>query len=105
MCGKRDSVSQKLLYKQLSEGVANMVDMEIFFAAIKASWIKIILLTPLANWSILGNNHLHKIAQSDIITNMNFEKQEMLSMLRIIPTFYQKIVTSYAKCNKTKLVM
>ena len=60
------------MYIQISEGGTNMVDVEIFFAAIKASWINRILLNPLANWSMLGNNHLHKTAQPDIITNTNF---------------------------------
>ena len=57
------------------------------------------------NWSILGNNHLHKIAQPNIIINVNFDKQEMLPMLQIMPKFHQETVSSYAKCNKTKLVM
>ena len=36
---------------------------------------------------------------------MNFDKYKMLPMLQIIPKFDQYIVSSYAKCNTTKLVM
>ena len=58
-----------------------MVNVEISFASLKATWVSRILSNPNSNWSLIGNIYLHKIAPADITTKMSFDKSEMLPTL------------------------
>ena len=81
-----------------------MLNIESFFIALKASWLKKINDNPDSNWGALGRFSLEKITPTlDIISKMNFGKAEMLPDLKKLTKFYQDVVISYAKCNKKKL--
>ena len=52
--GKRDRVKRNILRLPLDSGGANMVDVESFFASLKAAWVPKILNSK-STWSCLGN--------------------------------------------------
>ena len=99
--GKKDFIVRKLMYKPINEGGANMLNIECFFSALKASWLKKINDSPDSNWSHLGRFNFERITPTlNIISKMNFDKAEMLPDLKKLTKFYQDVVISYAKCNK-----
>ena len=89
------------MYKPTNKGGANMLNIESFFIALKASWLKKINDSPDSNWSALGRFNLEKITPTlNILSKMNFAKAEMVPGLKKLTKFYQDLVISYAKCNK-----
>ena len=59
--GKKYFIVRKLMYKPINEGGANMLNIESFFSALKASWLKKINDSPNSNWCALGRFNLEKI--------------------------------------------
>ena len=93
------------MYKPINEGGANMLNIESFFIALKASWLKKINDSPDSNWSDLGRFNLEKITPTlNIISKINFDKAEMLPDIKKLTKFYQVVVISYAERYKKNVL-
>ena len=98
--GKRDRMKRNILRLPLDSGGANMVDVESFFASLKAAWVPKILNSK-STWSCLGNKYLSELGTKIQISNFCFDKKYSVKELANLPDFYKEIVFAYGKSNIT----
>ena len=96
---KRDRIKRNTLICDLTEGGINMIDVDCFFDAIKAAWVKRITDAYKDKWSYLPKQFMKKLGPHYMALKMNFDNIQYLPQIKSIPEFYQQVVLGY---NRTK---
>ena len=98
--GKRDRIRRRSIICSQNNGGLNMIDIESYFLALKASWIGKIKDNQ-KPCSFLGNHFMKKIAPLNLLCQMSFEDLKEMPCLTQIPLFYQQVLLGHCK-SKTQ---
>ena len=96
---KRDRIKRTSLICDQNEGGIRMLDIDSFFDALKAAWVKRIINSDGESWSILPKDYYGKLGPRCMPFKVNFTKTKAFPFIDMIPTFYQQVLIGY---NKTK---
>ena len=95
--GKIDKIRRRSLICSMENGGLNMIDLNSFFLALKATWLH--RLSCNRTWTYLAKFYLNKIAPSNILLKMNFEQFTEMPSIKMLPSFYQEVLLAYCKYN------
>ena len=100
--GKRDRIKRSVLSNSVINGGMNMVDIDSFLCALKASWITK-LVNIKGNWKEVLYHHLHRLHMPiNYITKMNFQNIENYPVLEKLPKFYQDVFIAFNQVKHVK---
>ena len=102
--GKKDRIKRKVLRLSVQQGGLNMLDVQLHFDALKATWVNRILLAKDSDkWSVIPKQKMSKLCfkQEKVILYTTFKSQKQFPQIVCLPKFYQEVICSY---NKSKSV-
>ncbi len=97
--GERDRIKRRILINKYCYGGLQMIDIETFFMALKASWLEKILNSK-EIWSYIPKTLLTNLLTNELI-NMSFSSINDMPILEKLPIFYQQVVIGYCTARKT----
>ena len=92
-----ERIKRKILTGPYSDGGIKMIDLESFFAALKAKWVGRIV-NDSSNWSIVCRHLIEQFAGDQLLIKINSPDVEYLKTL---PPFYEQILHNYIKITST----
>ena len=95
-----EKVKRRSIIGKSDQGGLNMIDVEGHFKAIKASWVKRLLLADKsASWFYLPAMYLNKLHIRDTIHDINSKNITENEHFKILPNFYKEVIESFIACN------
>ena len=94
-----DKVSRNKVMQDVVNGSLNMMNMQLFFNALKASWINRIQTADpnTCNWVQLPKIYLHKLDEQGLNFRFNFDESVIFDEVKDIPSFYKQAFKYYNK--------
>ncbi len=104
--GQTDRIKRKILYNSVSDGGVGMINMEVFFKALKATWINRIISNKNENWAFFGNHLLSKyVGQPELIEKMSFDRTTCYPAFDKLSPFYQEAILAYNSAKTNKILL
>ena len=96
-----DKVSRNKVMQDVVNGGLNMMDMQLFFNALKASWINRIQTADpnTCNWVQLPKIYLYKLDEQGLNFRFNFDESVIFDEVKDIPGFYKQPFKYYNKAS------
>ena len=94
-----DKVSRNKVMQDVVNGGLNMINMQLFFNALKASWISRIQAADpnTCNWVQLPKIYLYKLDEQGLKFRFNFDESVIFADVENIPCFYKQAFKHYNK--------
>lgn len=100
--GERDKVKRKTISNSRINGGLGMIDVDVFFTSLKASWVGRIQCSD-GKWSDVFKMYLTRIKiPHDYVWKMSFRNIQHFPLLNAIPRFYQDIILAFNKAKHVK---
>ena len=96
--GKTEKIKRNVLTSDYCKGGLKMIDIESQFSALKALWMSRIQKDSNLIWAFLPKHYIMKCT-SNMVLNMNFTDKKQFPRLKMIPDFYQEVISAYCKSN------
>ncbi len=78
-----------------------MLDIQSYFQALKASWVKRYLLSVEDEWSLFMRFYINYFGSNNLLLHMNFDRLDTFPSLDNIPKFYQEMILAFNKSKNT----
>ena len=100
--GKRDRVKRSSTYNPINDAGLNMINIELFFKSLKASWVTKYLSLP-GKWKTILGYYCDKLCISpEYLFHMNFKTKKSFPLITHLPVFYQDVILAYNECKTVK---
>ena len=100
--GKRDRVKRSSVINNVKIGGLNMIDVDVFVNAIKASWVPRLVKNN-SKWSALFELNLQELGfPKGYIWKTSFRKIDEFPIIKKLPLFYQDVVVAFNNCKNIK---
>ena len=100
--GKRDKVKRSTIINNINRGGLNMVDIDSFLEALKASWVPRIINNQ-GKWRANFMQISQKLNISlNYLLNMTFKKIDSIPVISHMNPFCREVLTAYNKCKTIK---
>ena len=96
----RERIKRRVLINCIDEGGINMIDVESFFGALKASWVNRLSEQNNCSWKLIPLSYFENISPNFSVFQMNFDRETIFPIIKNIPEFYTQVLINY---NKSKL--
>ena len=74
-----------------------MIDTEIYFTSLKASWVSRFVNGGMDNWKLIPYKYFRQFGKNWLIFSMNIDYKKNKEYLRYIPEFYKEILKTWIK--------
>jgi len=101
----RERIKRNTLIGPKDEGGLQMTHLESLFDALKASWIKRVIMVDVENpptWSIIPIYILNKLGKNFLVLYFNLDS-DILPILNTLPSFYSQIIKAWNKAKPIKI--
>ena len=98
-----EKVKRKSIIGKIDQGGINMIDVEAYFQALKASWVKRLCQADIsASWFHLPACYFKGLHILDIIQDINFRNITDTEAFVRLPNFYKQVIEGFIACNAAK---
>jgi len=97
--GRKRRIKHQILYKPITEGGINLINIEAHFQALKASWVPRLLNHTNDAWTCIPQYYLNLFGPNLMILNFNFDNPVLFPEISKLPLFYQEIIISFNKAK------
>jgi hypothetical protein len=95
--GKPDKVKRNTTIGNFKMSGLNMIDIESYFASLRASWVSRFVSGDMDNWKLIPYQYFRQCGKNLLIFSMNIEYKQIRDYLRYIPDFYKEILQTWKK--------
>ena len=98
--GRRDKIKRTTTIGTIEQGGLGMVDVESYFHAIKASWIKRLHnANETLAWAYIPLWYMNKLHIWKVINLINAKDINQIEPIKTLPRFYRQVIEGYITCN------
>ena len=96
--GKSEKIKRNVLTNEYYNGGLKMIDLESHFNALKAAWMTRLKKDSDLIWTFLPHAYINKCTNG-MALHMSFKDKTHFPRLKMIPIFYQEVISAYCKSN------
>ena len=100
--GKPDKAKIYTMIGNFEMGGLNMIDIENYFASLRASWVSRFVRGEMDNWKLIPYKYFRQFGKNWLIYSMNIEYKKNKDYSGYIPDLYKEILQTWIKMGQTK---